>query len=204
MKVNLVYPKIPENSSKFHDKCIAFDKVDGTNLHWIWSLTNGWHLFGTRRSQFNLNNQGIIDFNKEHTELVNTIDIFETFKDKLAALFCNNPYYCNSKVTVFTEFWGVNSFAGNHSQDDEHKLIMIDVGVNGDIIFPELFIKDFSNFEIAKVIYTGKYSGQFAEDVRNGKYNVNEGVVVKGLVDKQLFMTKIKTNAYLKSLKDSK
>lgn len=41
MKVDLVYPKIPENSDKFHGKCYAFEKYDGTNLHWIWNPQEG-------------------------------------------------------------------------------------------------------------------------------------------------------------------
>src|SRR3712207_8134788 len=34
--------------------CIAFEKVDGTNLHWDWDREFGWHAFGTRRDDFNL------------------------------------------------------------------------------------------------------------------------------------------------------
>ncbi|HJZ24217.1 MAG TPA: hypothetical protein VJ201_07205, partial [Candidatus Babeliales bacterium] len=63
------------------------------------------------------------------------------------------------------------------------------------------FIKDFSQFNIAKVVYKGKYNGQFINDVYEGKYQINEGVVCKGIVNGQVYMTKIKTNAYLKKLK---
>lgn len=207
MKVDLIYPKIPENSDKFHGKCIAFEKYDGTNLHWIWTLDDGWHFFGSRRTQFILNRVGISEFSKEHYELVNAPHVFnEKFRDKLTAFFCQNTFYRNSRVTVFTEFLGPNSFAGGHSQEDafndDQDLVIIDVAVGGQIISPELFVEDFSSFPIAKVIYTGKYSGQFADDVRKGKYNVNEGVVVKGIVDGQVFMTKVKTKEYLKRLKD--
>jgi len=207
MKVNLVYPKIPENSDKFHGKCIAFEKYDGTNLHWIWTLSDGWHLFGTRRTQFVLNRGGIAEFTKEHNELANAPHVFnEQFRDRLTAHFVQKPLYRNNKVTLFTEFLGPNSFAGGHSEEDaindDQDLVMIDVAIGGHIIYPELFLEDFGTFPIAKVIYTGKYSGQFAEDVGKGKYNVNEGVVVKGIVDGQVFMTKVKTKEYLKRLKD--
>jgi hypothetical protein len=103
-------------------------------------------------------------------------------------------------VLIFTEFCGPNSLAGGHDPNDEHELIIIDVMLNGRLMSPELFTNVFYNFRTAEVIYRGKYSGQFAEDIRKGKYNVNEGAVVKGVVDGQVFMTKIKTKDYLKRL----
>lgn len=71
------------------------------------------------------------------------------------------------------------------------------------IIPPTQFLEDFESVisDIARVVYSGKYSGQFAEDVRKGRFNVNEGVVVKGVVDGEVFMTKVKTKDYLKRLK---
>lgn len=207
MKVDLVYPKIPENSNKFFDKCIAFEKYDGTNLHWRWTLSDGWHLFGTRRTQFKLNSVGIDEFNLEHSELKNAVNIFnEQFRDSLTVFLCQHVRYFYNKMDIFTEFYGPNSFAGGHSWNDEdngdQKLVIIDVAKNDKIIPPQTLIDDFGTFNIAKVIYTGKYSGQFAEDVRNGKYDVDEGVVCKGLVDGEVFMTKVKTKDYLKRLKN--
>jgi len=76
MKIDLIYPKIPENSNKFHGKCIAFEKYDGTNLHWKWNIQEGWHLFGTRRTQFTLNAKGINGFKFDHIELSHAPDIF--------------------------------------------------------------------------------------------------------------------------------
>jgi hypothetical protein len=72
--------------------------------------------------------------------------------------------------------------------------------LNNKLLEPELFHQYFTKFGSARLIYQGKYSGQFTEDVRKGKYDVNEGVVVKGIVDDQVFMTKIKTKDYLKRL----
>lgn len=202
MKIDLIYPKIPENSDKFHGKCIAFEKYDGTNLHWKWDPEEGWLGFGTRRTHFYLTREGIKDFTKEHTELADAPHIFnEGLRDKLTMFFCIGSALRLHNITVFTEFYGVNSFAGNHDANDEHKLILIDVMINGKLIPPELFTQSYSQFGIAQVVYTGKYSGQFAEDVRKGKYSVNEGVVVKGVVDNEVFMTKIKTNDYLRRLR---
>jgi len=210
MKIDLVYPKIPENSDKFHDKCIAFEKYDGTNLHWCWSVQEGWHKFGTRRTQFPFTRNGIADFAKEHPELAPAPHLFnERLRDRLTVLFARgNDWY--RKFTLFTEFYGPNSFAGGHSDEDarndSQELILIDLSCDKKILPPEEFLKVFKlipgdiEFPTAQVIYTGKYSGQFAEDVRKGKYNVNEGVVVKGIVDGEVFMTKVKTKDYLKRL----
>lgn len=204
MKIDLIYPKIPENSDKFHGKCIAFEKYDGTNMHWFWDANNGWR-FGTRRTQFPLNRKGIAEFTKEHSELAPAPHLFnDLWRDKLT-VYCNTHHYWIHDFIFFTEFYGPNSFAGGHSKQDElddtQELILIDVSLNGKLVFPEEFVRLFQpNFPSAKVIYTGKYSGQFAEDVRKGKYNINEGVVVKGVVDGEVFMTKVKTKDYLKRL----
>jgi hypothetical protein len=203
MKVDLVYPKIPENSDKFHGKCYAFEKYDGTNLHWIWNPQEGWVKFGTRRTQFTLDAKGIAGFQFNHHECRNAPDIFNAkLRDKLTMFFCRHGTFSNYQVTLFTEFHGPKSFAGGHEIDDEHELTIIDVMLNGRLMEPELFLSYFKDFGSARLVYQGKYSGQFAEDVRKGKYNVNEGVVVKGIVDGQVFMTKVKTKDYLKRLKD--
>ncbi len=202
MKVDLVYPKIPENSDKFHGKCIAFEKYDGTNLHWKWNLQDGWHLFGTRRTQFSFDRKGIAGFIFNHMETRNAPDIFnESLRDKLTSFLCKHGIFSNCNITLFTEFHGPNSFAGGHEITDEHTLTIIDVMVNNKLLDPELFHQYFQKFGSARLIYQGKYNGQFAEDVRKGKFDVNEGVVVKGVVDGEVFMTKVKTNDYLKRLR---
>ncbi len=201
MKVDLVYPKIPENSDKFHGKCIAFEKYDGTNLHWKWDPTEGWLGFGTRRTHFSLTREGIKDFSQEHSELADAPHIFnEGLRDKLTMFFSHHHTFSNYNITLFTEFYGPNSFAGGHVEED-HKLIIIDAMQNNKLFAPQFFHEFFHEFGSAQIVYEGKYNGQFAEDVRKGKFDVNEGVVVKGVVDGEVFMTKVKTNDYLKRLR---
>lgn len=202
MQVKLVYPKIPENSDKFHGRCYAFEKYDGTNLHWKWNKEDGWYAFGTRRTQFPLTAAGISGFRFNHMELIKAPDIFnETLRDKLTMFLCKHSAFSDCEITLFTEFHGPNSFAGSHEITDEQELTIIDIMRNNQLFEPELFHQYFQKFGSAKLIYQGKYSGQFTEDVRNGKYNVNEGVVCKAKVDGEVFMTKIKTKEYLKRLK---
>ena len=52
----------------------------------------------------------------------------------------------------------------------------------------------------SQTLFKGKFTGQLFVDVRKGKYNVKEGVVVKGMVGDQVYMAKIKTEAYLQRL----
>ena len=56
--------------------------------------------------------------------------------------------------------------------------------------------------EAIEQVYQGKLTGRFAEDVRTGKYGVTEGVICKGGTGgSDLWMAKIKTNAYMERLK---
>ncbi len=71
------------------------------------------------------------------------------------------------------------------------------------MIGPKQFLEDFGHCPIARVIYQGRLTGNFIHDVREGHYNVNEGVVCKGMENGQLWMVKIKTLDYLQRLKDA-
>ncbi len=55
-----------------------------------------------------------------------------------------------------------------------------------------------------KIVYVGKITGKFVDDVKNNKYKLNEGVVCKG-VDKnnEIWMCKIKTQSWLDRLQAS-
>jgi hypothetical protein len=70
------------------------------------------------------------------------------------------------------------------------------------VIGPEHFVADFGHLSAARVVYRGKLTGKFSDDVRRGKYGVNEGVVCKGGTGgPDLWMAKIKTHAYMEKLK---
>lgn len=197
MKIPLAYPKIPSPANCPLKKCIAFEKIDGSNLHYLWN--NGWVAFGTRRNRYNFNEKA--SFCNDHPKLAESI---LSFIEKLMPLLSDRLKELNiDKAIIFTEYAGEKSFAGQHIESDSSKHhTLIDVEVNGKITPPSDFISNFIGLPLPKVIYQGKYTGQFVEDVRNGKYPVNEGVVVKGIVDGKVYMTKIKTNAYLQRLKE--
>lgn len=200
MKIPLVYPKIPNNTNCPLKKCIAFEKYDGTNLHWVWHSRNGWVEFGTRRDRFSLSENGIKEFTEAHPELqeasILLLDPHGTLDE-----FLFSKYSECKEVVVFTEFLGPHSFAGTHDPHDEKQLVIFDIMADGQLLSPETFIKEFKYFNIAKVIYQGKYNGRLTEDIRQGKYPVSEGAVIKGVVKDQVHIIKVKTNAYMKKLK---
>ncbi|AFY91345.1 RNA ligase family protein [Chamaesiphon minutus] len=201
----LYYPKIPDSRNCPDGKCIAFEKYDGTNLHWDWARDFGWHAFGTRRDVFNLTAAGIGEFQVKHQHLSECTAVFDRdWASDLERVFLDRPQYQNVReIKVFMKFLGANSFAGLHRHEDPKELRLFDVWLEEfGFISPFQFVDDFQHLSIARVVYRGKLTGQFTEDVRSGKYQVDEGVICKGGTGGQdLWMAKIKTNAYSAKLK---
>lgn len=201
----LHYPKIPNTKGCPGGRCFAFEKSDGTNLHWDWERDFGWHSFGTRRDEFNLSTGGVESFVQAHPGLEECVDVFQaTLANGIdQVLRASDLYRQFSAFKVFAEVCGPNSFAGLHKTGDPKQLILFDVCAEPfGLIGPDQFVADFGHLPSARVVYRGKFTGQFAEDVRNGKYGVAEGVVCKGGTGgSDLWMAKIKTYAYLEKLK---
>jgi hypothetical protein len=184
---------------------VAFEKYDGTNLHWVWDREFGWITFGTRRDSFSLDDRGAEEFAAAHPGLGDAPALFlREIGPALEAVFKGNANYDAPEITAFTEFFGPNSFAGMHKGDDPKRLVLFDVVAGGGIVGPEQFVRDFAELPIARVVYRGRLTGQFADDVRNSKYGVAEGVVCKGGGGgADLWMVKIKTYAYMERLKQA-
>lgn len=202
MKIKLAYPKIPDTLNCPLRQCIAFEKYDGTNIHWTFQPGEGWLDYGVRRDRYSINTSGVKAFEEAHPELAGAHKLWDQ-DEKLEEFLNSNPKYNTAKeIIVFTEYFGPNSFAGQHNPKDDKQLVIFDIHVNGKVIPPEEFIEDFKQFNIARVVFKGKFTGQLFVDVRKGKYDVKEGVVVKGVVSDQVYMAKIKTEAYMERLKN--
>lgn len=201
----LYYPKIPGSRDAPAGRCIAFEKSDGTNIHWDWDREFGWHSFGTRRDEFDLSEAGVARFNAAHAHLHECVAVFRsTLAEGLEGVFAGHESYRGfAGFRVFTELLGPNSFAGLHRPEDPKRLVLFDVRAEpAGMIGPERFVADFGHLPIARVVYRGKLTGRFAEDVRTGKYGVDEGVVCKGgSGGADLWMAKIKTHAYMEKLR---
>jgi hypothetical protein len=203
----LHYPKIYDSRRCPGGRCLAFEKYDGTNTHWDWDRDFGWHGFGTRRDEFNLTEAGIEQFVQRHAHLQQTVNVFrQTLADALEKCLRDHPRYKGFQAfKVFAEFLGPNSFAGLHKLDDPKELRLFDVWADPQgFIGPRQFATDFAHLPIARVVYEGKFTGKFAEDVRRGRYDVREGVVCKGgQGGNDVWMAKIKTHAYMERLKQA-
>jgi hypothetical protein len=186
---------------------VAFEKLDGTNLHWDWERDFGWHSFGARRDEFDLSPAGIARWAAAHPNLVGCVDSFRaTLVGGLEQVFRSGGWYENfTAFRVFTEWLGPQSFAGLHRAGDVMETVLFDVEAIGfGLIGPEQFVRDFGHLRSARVVFRGKFTGQFAEEVRRGKYGVKEGVICKGGTGgSDLWMAKIKTMAYLERLKEA-
>lgn len=203
MKIPLTYPKIPGSGECRLEQCIAFEKYDGTNLHWVWERELGWYAFGTRRNRFDLDELGIAEFHREHLGLEAAPEIFQQhWAEPLLQVFAAHGFYDSEEIAVFTEFLGTNSFAGLHQPGEEKQLVLFDVQTAGGLLGPHQFVEEFGGLNIARAVWRGKLNGQFLEDVRHGKYNTPEGVVVKGGSGDSLWMAKVKTHAYMKRLQE--
>ena len=158
-RIKLAFPKIPGSKNSPFKQCIAFEKYDGTNLHWVWEHELGWYGFGTRRDRFDLDEMGIEAFNEAHPGLEEAPDLFRRdFAAPLARIFHEHPAYDTSEITVFTEFLGPNSFAGQHRQEDPKQLVLFDVETDEGIIGPQRFVDDFGALNVARVVYRGRHS----------------------------------------------
>src|SRR5687768_10827963 len=203
----LHYPKMPGSKDAPSGRCVAFEKLDGTNLHWDWDRDFGWHAFGTRRDEFNLTEAGVEQFARRHAHLRQCVEVFRaTLADGIEQVLRDHPGYREfQSVKAFTEFFGPNSFAGLHREDDPKELRLFDVLAEPlGMIGPKQFVADFGHLHSARVVYEGKLTGKFTDDVRLGKFGVNEGVVCKGGAGgDDVWMVKVKTYAYMERLKQA-
>lgn len=150
-------------------------------------------------------------FDQGHPFLGEAVPIFRAkYEDKLVDLIEQN-FPNEREVIAFLEFFGPNSFAGFHVKEDPKDLVLFDILVghkNRKFLMPREFVKLTSSVgaQTPRVIYEGNLSDQFIQDVRDGKYDVVEGVVCKGVLKTGahrggMWMAKIKTQTYLNRLK---
>lgn len=177
---------------------IAFEKLDGTRVQAEWTFKKGWHRFSTRFGELTEDHPhfgGAIDlFNKKYA-----IDLEQIFKEKYPKV---------TNFMVFLEYFGKNTFFGQHEENDKKDIILFDVSkFRQGLIVPTEFIEVFGGLDIPKVVYEGLLTEEFIADVRQNKFGLKEGVVVKGMNIKrnnkpEIWMMKIKTNEWYRKLKE--
>jgi len=187
--------KAPEN-----EHCIAFYKLDGSNIRCEYSRKQGWHKFGTRRQ--------MID--EKDPQFGPAIGVFmDTQAEGLEKVFTDNKNYKNDKsFVVFLEYYGPSSFGCYHDYTEKFRLSLIDVEIHKrGMVLPKQFVEDFEHLDSAPVVYSGPFNKQFVEDVKENKFNLKEGVVAKGVSASKglpvhgLWYAKIKTKWWMDELK---
>ena len=174
---------------------VAFDKLDGSNIRAEWTRKSGFNKFGRRRGLLDdtnpiLKNSESLFISKYEKDL---IDIFN--KERL------------EKAVCFFEFWGENSAYGQHDENEEQKVTLIDVHVHKKgMLPPREFIKLFGHLDIPRIVHKGRADGDFVDSVKSGKVEGMsfEGVVCKSnTLDKRKMpiMFKIKTDAWMEKLR---
>jgi hypothetical protein len=179
------YPSIPHITVANNLPCIAFDKLDGSNLRFEYSRKRGWYKYGTRTRLFD----------RSDKIFGQAVQIFlDKYGQSLAGRWNN--------FIAYGEYLGPHSFAGHHRPSDKMDVVLFDVNIHKKGLLSQWdFRKLFGHIHIPRIVYEGKLSQDFIDDVRAGCYNVNEGVVIKGGQGHDLWMGKVKTRAYLDKLK---
>lgn len=191
------YPKIDHYNSNLSGlNCYAFDKIDGTNFRAEWGRKRGWYKFGTRN----------VMIDRSTPLYGNAIDIFiDKYGNDLDSIFRSEYKKIDSFVS-FGEFFGKNSFAGRHVDDDKKDVVIFDINqFKRGFIPPNEFIDNFGHLDIPKLVYKGVYNQEFINKVKSNQFNLTEGVVCKGVNKTKsgdiVWMTKVKTMDWINKVK---
>lgn len=190
------YPSIPKEPKGDVTHFWVFDKIDGSQIRAEWSKKRGMHKFGSRKRLLGTD-QGIL----AKAEL-----LAMAYEPVLASIFKAEKF---EKVTCFFEFYGPNSFAGNHIVNDEHRLALLDIDVyKHGMLSPASFLRLFNeaSIETPKMLYYGLIDEKFRRSVVDGTLPgmTFEGVVCKSRQPKnwtQPVMFKIKSQAWIDKVK---
>lgn len=184
------YPAISTKLER--TKVVVFDKLDGSNIRAEWSKKKGFYKFGSRNH--------LIDRNEPI--LGEAVDlIVENYQEQLSSIFSAKKW---ERAVAFFEFYGENSFAGSH-EEEEHKVTLIDVNAyKRGMIEPLHFVELFEEVGIPKVLYKGVLNEQLVTEVKKGTL---EGMTFEGVVckyhnqkNKVVKMFKIKNRGWIDRL----
>jgi len=186
------YPNIPNYNTYSGPRLTlyTFVKLDGSNLRFEWSKKQGFYKLGTRHRLF------------DSTDLIfgGAIKIFhDTLIEPLTKLAIDNRW---ENIVAFCEFYGNNSFAGVHQQDDKKYLTLIDIDIHKrGMLSPKEFVKLFDGHEVINIEYLGNllWDNEYIESVRQEtpwaqmKGTQLEGMVGKGGTGHNIHRFKTKT-----------
>jgi len=175
---------------------IAFDKIDGSNIRAEWNSKKGFYKFGTKNQ--------LMDINSKPFGVAIPL-LKEKYEEDLSQVFAEQKW---KDAICFFELWGPSSFAGQHDFSEKLDITLIDVNpYKQGILPPKQFIRLFGHLDIAKVLYEGRITVEFFDQVKQSTLPGMglEGVVCKAAPDtnaKMPVMFKVKSSAWLNKLRD--
>lgn len=189
----LQYPSI--SKQVINTPVYAFDKLDGSNIRAEWTPKGGFVKFGSRSRLLG----------EDEKPLGEAITIFrETMADALDPALRKLR---NERVTLFMEFLGDTSFAGNHKEDEQHRLVLFDASLyKRGFMMPKEFLKAFDSVvETPDLLHYGKPTQDFQDSVHGGEL---EGMTFEGVICKsqelhrgRQVVFKVKNDAWLERLR---
>lgn len=189
----LAYPSITsaagQNFREFD--AYVFGKADGRNTRWEWSKKRSWYKYGTRDRRFD----------ETDREFGPAVGVFRReMAEPLERIFRDNRW---DRVVAFAEYWGPQSLGGVLVPDDDMRLALFDISIDGeDLLGPRDFVKTFSDTYVPTVPYLGRFrwTRGFIERVYQGEIEcaLFEGVVGKGVHGE---MAKAKAKAWLDAVR---
>lgn len=179
----------------------GFDKIDGSNFRAEWNrklskknpFTNGFGKFGTRTE--------II----RNSPFGEAIGIFlDKYSEPLNKIFNDNKVFRGIDIiTVYGEFIGENSFAGQHDWTEKHDLVIFDMFLyKKDFLKPRDFIDIFGHLGIPKLVIQGILDENIVKDIVSNVYRLKEGLVLKGVIENKVFMVKVKTQDWINRIRE--
>ena len=174
----------------------AMDKLDGSNIRVEWTPKGGFVKFGSRSR--------LLD--PEERPLGEAIALFQrTMAEQLEPALRKLR---NERVTLFMEFLGDSSFAGNHVESEPHRLVLFDASLyKKGFMLPKEFLKAFDEVvDTPGLLHYGKPNQEFIDSVHDGEL---EGMTFEGVVCKsqelhrgKQIVFKVKNDAWLQRLRE--
>lgn len=185
------YPSIEKQVIKGQDYYI-FDKLDGSNIRVEFSLKKGFDKFGTRKKLMS-DDSGILNQSKE---------LIMATEDTVRGIFNKNKWQSG---TLFFEFYGPNSFAGFHDEQDAFTVSLIDAHIERKgYLEPRDYLKAFEDkIEMSRLLHVGKLNSHILDEIRNGTFEgmTFEGVIAKAFVKNKHLRCKVKNQQWIDRLK---
>lgn len=190
------YPSISKKPLKGIE-CYVFGKEDGSNLRVEWNVKHGFHRWGRRN--------GLLDDSNPILKRGPEIFLEKKMGDELEAILRKEKI---QDATLYFEFYGPSSFAGNHDENEQQTLMLFDVSLkNKGLMPPHEFHKLFGHLSFSqRLLYVGNWTDELEKSIVEGRL---EGMPLEGVVAKTrpenprkpFVMWKCKNNAWLSLLK---